>query len=97
MRLQNFLVDYLEEHSDYIPDENERIIFNEDMVDSGESAMVVGNGVEVRGNISNHEREMRFKSLKLRDKLRLSLMDHDLKRPRKEERLEDDSMHIIRN
>ena len=85
MRLHNFLVDYREEDSDSIPDETERSIFNEDMVDSGESAMVVGNGVGVRGNISNHEREMRLKGLKLRDKLILSLMDHDLKRPRKEE------------
>ena len=53
----NFLVDYLEEHSDPIPDETERNIFNEDMVDSGESAMVVGNDAGIRGNIANRVRE----------------------------------------
>ena len=97
MILYNFLVDYREEHSNYIPDETERITFNEDMVDSVESAMVVGNNVGLRGNVSSHEREMRLKDLKLWDKLRLSLMDHDLRRPRKQEWFEDDSMHIIRN
>ena len=85
MRLHNFLVDYREERSDSIPDETERVIFNGDMVDSGESAMVIDNDVGVCGNISNYDREMRLKGLKLREKLRLSLMDHDLRRPRKEE------------
>ena len=96
MRLHNFLVDYREEHSDSIPDETERVIFNEDMVDSGESVIVIGNDVGIHGNNENHEREMRLKGLKIRDKLRLSLMDHDLRRPRKEEWFEDYSMHIIR-
>ena len=53
----NFLVDYLEKYSDHIPDETERNIFNEDMVDSGESAMVVGNDAGIRGNIANRVRE----------------------------------------
>ena len=87
--LHNFLFDYRDGHSDPIPDDTERSIFNEDMVDSGESTMVVGDDVGIRGNISNHERETRLKDLKLRDKLRLSLMDHDLRRPRKEEWFED--------
>ena len=39
---------------------------------------------------------MRLKGLKLRDKLRLLLMNHDLKTPRKEEWFEDDSMNITR-
>ena len=57
MRLHSFIVDYREEYSDPIPDETERSIFNEDMVDSGESAMIIGNDVRICGNILNHERE----------------------------------------
>ena len=40
--------------------------------------MVIGNDVGLRGNISNYEREMRLKGLKLRDNLILPLIDHDM-------------------
>ena len=58
--------------------------------------MVVGNDIRSSGNISNHEREIGLRGFKLRDKPRLSLMDHDLRKSRKEEWFEDDSMHMIR-
>ena len=61
MRLHTILFDYRYEHSDPIPDDIERIIFNEDMINSSESAMVVGNGIVVSGNLSNHDREIFLK------------------------------------
>ena len=63
MRLHSFLVDYREEYYDPITDETKRSTFNTVVVDSDKSAMVVGNGVGISGNISNHEREMRLKIL----------------------------------
>ena len=58
--------------------------------------MVVGDDVGVRGNISDSERDQRYKGLKLRDFLRLSLADHDMHRSRKEEWFDDDNMHVQR-
>ena len=58
--------------------------------------MVVGNDIGVRGNISNDERNQRYRGLKLRDSLRLSLVDHDMHIPRKEEWFDDDNMYVQR-
>ena len=58
--------------------------------------MVVGDDVSVRGNISNNERDRRYRDLKLRDSLRLSSADHDMHMPRKEELCDDENMHLQR-
>ena len=59
--------------------------------------MVVGNGVGLCGNIFNNERSERLKVIKLRDEHRVSLRDHDMHRPRKEEWSEDEYNYATRS
>ena len=58
--------------------------------------VVVGDDVGVRVNIFNNERDQRYRCLKLRDYLRLSLADHHMHRPRKEELFDDNNMRVQR-
>ena len=50
----------------------------------------------VLGVIYQTVRDQRYKDLKLKDSLRLSLAYHDMHRPRKEEWFDDDNMHVQR-
>ena len=59
--------------------------------------MVVGNNSRAKGNISNKERDNCQKGSILRKSLRLSLSDHEMYRPRKEEWFEDNYIHVNRN
>ena len=97
IRLHNFLVDYRESYVIIDEETEEKSLFTEDARNSRECTMVVGDDVGVRGNISNSEKDQRYKGLKLRDSLRLSLVDHDIHRPRKEEYFDDDNIHVHRN
>ena len=54
--------------------------------------MIVGNDAGVRGNISKYKRDTRYKDSNVKDKLRLSLINYDIQRPRKEEWFEDDNV-----
>ena len=71
-------------------------IFTEDVADSSEYLMVVGNDVQGKGNISNQGIKKRNKDLILRYQLRLSLRNNDMQMPRKEEWFIDENMHVIR-
>ena len=97
MRLHNFLVDYRDEHADKELIVNERQLFQDDIDNSDATVMVVGNDLRSQGNITTNEKTQRVKGLQLRDKLRISLLDHDMHRPRKEEWVEDDHNHVTRN
>ena len=59
--------------------------------------MVVGNDVRASENISNIERIDILRGMKLRDDLRISLMDHDMYRPRKDEWDIDEHNYVTRN
>ena len=59
--------------------------------------MVVGNDLRASGDISNIERIERLRGMKLRDDIRMSLMDHDIQRPRKDEWDIDEDNYITRN
>ena len=97
MRLQIFLVEYRDEHADKEIIVNERQLPIEDINNSETEVMVVGNDVRACGNISNTERIERLIGMKLRDDLIISLMDHDMNRPRKDEWVEDEHKYITRN
>ena len=96
MRIHNFLVDYRDKHCDRAAEVCDRIIFTEDILNSGEEVMVIGDDEGVRGRRTNDAKENRVKGLQLRDKLRLALMNHDMHRPRKEEWIQDQNNYAIR-
>ena len=87
MRLHNFLVDYRESK---LPEDKrvdeliEEQLFHDELSDNGINPIVVVNDSNRgSGNITNNEKESRLNGLKLRDRLKISLMNHDLNRPRK--------------
>ena len=82
MRLNNFIVNYIETHKVRSEKSNEKSVFKEDVNSSGEYHMAVGNDVGCRGNISNNKRNVRYRGLKLGYSLKLLLADHDTHRPR---------------
>ena len=96
MRFHNFLVDYRDKNCDTATEVSERIIFTEDILNSGEEVMVIGDDQRTRGRRTNDYKENRLKDLQLRDKLRLALMNHDMHRPRKEEWIQDQNNYAIR-
>ena len=101
MHLHNFLVEYRDAHtsSDESTDEvEERTLFEEDLCDSGAEPIVVGNDKgRPGGRPTCIEKYYKVKGLKLRDGLRLSLCNHDMHRPRKEEWATDLNTHTVRN
>lgn len=60
-------------------------MFNDDLDINGQSAIVVGDDVGACGIVSNYQKNILNKGIKLQDTLRLSLMDYDMTRPNKEE------------
>ena len=86
MRLHKFHVDYRDEHSDKEIIVYERQLFTEDIKNSEATVMVVGNDVRASKSISNIERVERLTRIKTREDLRISLIDHDIHIPRKDER-----------
>ena len=97
MRIHNFLVDYRDKHNDTASEVVlERRIFTEDISNSEEEVMVVGNDERVRGRRTNDYKENRVKGLQLRDKLRIALMNHDMHRPRRIEWSQDENNYAIR-
>lgn len=59
--------------------------------------MIVGNAVGLTGRIVNEEIKFRNQGRQLRDQLIISLMNHDIHRARKEERVEDEYKYMTRN
>ena len=96
MRLHNFLVDYRDEHSKEDNNVNERKIFREDILNSEATIMVVGNDNRAPGRLTNQDKYNRERGMLVRDKLRISLMNHDMHRARKEEWVEDAHSYIAR-
>ena len=96
MRIHNFLVDYRDEHCDREQELNERSIFTDDIANSDALVMVVGNDVGAGGRVSNQDKNNRHRGMQIRDQLRISLMDHDMHRARKDEWVEDENTYITR-
>ena len=96
MCLHNFLVDYQDEYCDKEKEANERRIFTEDIKNSGAMIMVVSNDVGITGRISNQEKINQHRGVQLRDKLRISLTNHDMHRVSNEEWVEDEHNYITR-
>ena len=97
MRLHNYLVDYREENNCYIDAIVEKDTFEVASDDNEVNSMVLGNNVcNSAGIPSLHEKDERVNRLKIRDKLRQSLLDHEMRRPRKSEWNMDKYMHVNR-
>ena len=84
IHLNNFLVDYRDEYVDKETIVNERQLCTEDINNSEAAVMVIVNDLRASGNISNIERIESLREMKLRNDIRISLMDHDIHRPRKD-------------
>lgn len=69
MRIHNFPVDYREEYTDHVESVKERSIFKNDIGINGQSAIVVSDDVRARGKVSNYQKGMKNKGIKLRDGL----------------------------
>ena len=96
MRLHNFIVDYRDEHCNTDTGVTDRRIFTEDISNNGAMVMVVGDDQRDKGRKSNDEKENRLKGLQLRDRLRISLMNHDMHRASREEWSGDENNYVIR-
>ena len=66
------------------------------MENSDAMVMAVGNDIGITGRISNQEKNNRHRGMHLRDKLRISLINHDMHRARNEEWTEDEHTYITR-
>jgi len=100
MRLHNYLVDYRDAQTNNVEVESdiESVIFENDCLDRGIQPIVVGNdGGRPSGRPSATDKFYKMQGLKLRDKLRLSLKDHDMHRSRKEEWSTNVNTHVVRN
>ena len=97
MRIHNFIVDYREEHCDNGTGVTDRRIFTEDINNNGGDVMVVGDDHRDKGRKFNNEKEDRLKGLQLRDKLRISLMNHDMHRSRKEDWVVDENNYVVQS
>ena len=96
MRLHNFIIDYRDEHCNTDKEVTDRRMFTEDISNNGAMVMVVGDDQRHKGRISNDEKEYRLKGLQLRDRLRISLMNHDMRRAAREEWSGDENNYVIR-
>ena len=98
MHIHNFLVDF--RNTGTIENNDERIernVFIDDMCDNGIFNMVVGNDNSrgEGGRPSNDERIRRTNGLELREKLKISLENHDMHRKTKADAWQyDNSNHI---
>ena len=97
MSLHKYVVEYRD--TDFPPSgtDIERHIFQDNCTNSTKCPIIAGNN-NTRHSVrpSNDNRDQRLKGLRLRDKLRLALKDHELYHPRKEEWDYDKNMTIIR-
>ena len=85
MRLRNYLVEYRDANLPPYDIDIERNIFQEDCTNSTERPIVASNNTtRSAGRPSNNDINQRLKGLRLRDKLRLLLKDHELYRQKKE-------------
>ena len=100
MCLHNYLVEYRDSHTNYLEEEIfiETIIFENICTDRGIQPIVVGNdGGRLSGRPSATDKLYKIQGLKLRDKLRLSIKDHTMYRPRKEELETNVNTHVVIN
>ena len=99
MHLHNFLVNYRESLTNEDKrDERiiERHVFEQDILDNGVLPLVVGEDLRIRGRPLISEKEWKLRGLKMRDNLKISLMEHGLHRPRKEDWNTNQHTHIVR-
>ena len=81
MRLHNFLVDYRESRIEPNLEAQERILFQEDIINSLAVPIQIGNDLgRPQGNITNDERMDRLKGMAIRDCLSQNLADVDMHR-----------------
>ena len=103
MNLHNFLVDYREAiygtESDSNDDtQTERLIFEQDCSDNNNQPIVCGIDMgKPRGRPSIESKTYKRQGLSLRDTLRVSLMNHDMHRPKKEQWNENKNTHVARD
>ena len=104
MHLHNFIIDYRNSNENSSADGSqcrgeeviERQVFQDELVECGVSSNVTGqDSSRVVGRPRLDERDCRLRGLVLRDKLRKSIADHDMHRPRKNEWRQDSHMHIV--
>ena len=99
MPLHNFLVNYRES----LTKENktteriiERMVFEQDIWGNGFVPLVVGEDLRIMGRPINSEKEWKLRGLRIRDYLNVSLMEHDLHRPRDDDWTTNQHTHIVR-
>ena len=86
MHLHNFLVNYRESQTELKKTNEciiERMVFEQDILDNGVVPLVVGKDLITMGRPINSEKKWKLRGLRIRDNLNVSLMEHDLHRPRK--------------
>ena len=97
MRLHNFLVDYRERHNCTNESFEDRHIFTQDVLNTNSMPLQTGNDLgRPRGRISFDEHSKRIEGMQIRDRLKQSLRDHQLYRPRKNEWYSEFSSHTYR-
>ena len=73
-------------------------IFQNDLIINGVSLIVRGqDSVRDVGRPEVNDRDSRLRRKVLRDKLRISLVDHDMHRPRQNDWRQDIHMHTVRD
>ena len=99
MYLHNFLVNYREsqaKENKTIERIIERIVSEQYILDYGVFPLVVGEELRLRRRPNISEKEWKFRGLRMRDNLMVSLMDHDLHHPRQDDWTTDQHTHIVR-
>ena len=98
MRLHIYLAKYREERCTSVESHIEKSTFEEEQYDDRISSIGIGNDIiKSFGRIYNTGKEYKFSGLRLRDKLRIALFDHDLHHLRKEDWNEDINIYVVRN
>ena len=102
MRIHNFLVDYrnneLEDIKTDLSENFAAFVSDNTYDDAIVPGVILNDNCRPSGRISDDERTRRNKGIEIRDKLKLSLADHNMHRPKANKSWSvDENNHTIRN